>query len=334
MATTVADVGSGDPKAVDGGPRTGPPRARRVRGAAVPGALVSGAPWCRWALSDAAGALFVSDGFTGTVNEVGPEGRLTAWSTAVRSPNGHEVLPDGTHVVMEQGSVTGGTPERPAGIAHLDADGRMLRLIDRDEQGRHFRAPNDVAVDPVRGGFWFTDPGAFGETGPGRVLRVTTDWQVQTVADDVSHPNGIVLRPDGGTPLVGESLRNRVLAFPVDGAGRPGERRVFAELPSQPNPWTQGEAAPDGMALDEQGRLYVCHFGSGDIRVFGPDGRLLANLGSGASSVTNLAFTGPARDTLVVAAANGDSYAEIDRGGRLIALTLPGTTGVSLVRAP
>lgn len=282
---------------------------------------------------DAAGTLFVSDGFTGAVNTVAADGRITPWSTAVRSPNGHKVLPDGTHVVMEQGSVTGGTPERPAGVAHLDGDGRLLRLIDRDDRGRPFNAPNDVAVDPVRGGFWFTDPGPFGESRPGRVFRVTPDWQVQTVVDgDAAYPNGIVLRPDGRTLFVGESLANRVVAFPVDGDGRLGERRVFATLPSQPNPWTGGEAQPDGMALDEQGRLYVCHFGSGDVRVFGADGQLLASLGSGASSVTNLAFTGPARDTLVVAAANGDSLADIQQGGRLVALTLPGTAGIALVR--
>jgi len=102
-------------------------------------------------------------------------------------------------------------------------------------------------------------------------------------------------------------------------------------LPSQPNPWTGGEAEPDGTALDEAGNLYVVHFGAGVVRVFDRRGRLRGSLGSGSSSITNLAFGGPRRNQGSLYAVNGASLAEREHGGRIVRLTLPGVRGVPLI---
>jgi gluconolactonase len=83
------------------------------------------------------------------------------------------------------------------------------------------------------------------------------------------------------------------------------------------------------MALDRAGNLYVAHFGAGVVRVFDPQGRLLGTLGSGASSITNLAFGGAAMNELYLYAANGNSLAEFTQGGRIVRLTLPGVEGIS-----
>jgi gluconolactonase len=166
----------------------------------------------------------------------------------------------------------------------------------------------------------------------GRIFYVGPDWSIRTVSDgEVAFPNGIVLRPDGRTLLVAESLRNRVVQFRVRQAGVLGAPRVFTDLPSQPNPWTGGEAEPDGMALDEDGRLYVAHFGAGVVRVVDRTGRVLGSYGSASSSITNLAFGGPQRDELYLYAARGDSLEEFGEGGRIVVLTLPGTRGAPLL---
>lgn len=229
---------------------------------------------------DGDGRLYVSDPSGNAVLRIAESGEPEVWAE-VRMPNGHKVLPDGTHVVLEQG-------EEGGAVAHLSADGEIIRRIEADDEGRSLRFPNDLALDPENGGFYFTDPGPFMAGEPSRVFYVDADWRISTVSDgQIDFSNGVVLRPGGGTLLVAESLQNRVLAFPVSGPGELGEPEVFARLPSQPNPWTNGEAEPDGMALDEAGNLYVAHFGAGVVRVFNPSGDLLGSLGSGASTITN-----------------------------------------------
>lgn len=273
---------------------------------------------------DRQGQLFVSDPFVNKIQQVLPDGQIREWANA-NMANGHKVLADGTHVVMEQGE--------NAAIAFLDANGRIIRRITQDDQGRRFRYPNDVTPDLINGGFYFTDPGEFMKYEPGRIFYVNRQGQVRTLSDGaVDFPNGIVLRPDGRTLLVAESLQNRVLEFAVTSPGQIASRfRVFATLPSFPNPWTNGEAEPDGMALDETGNLYVAHFGAGLVHVFALNGQLLGSLGTGSNSITNLAFGGADLNELYIYAANGNSIREFERGGRIVRLTLPNVQGVRLL---
>ena len=85
------------------------------------------------------------------------------------------------------------------------------------------------------------------------------------------------------------------------------------------------------MALDAAGNLYVAHFGAGVVRVFDPTGELIGTLGSGASTITNLAFGGEAMNELYLYAANGNSLEEFEEGGRIVRLTLPDVTGLPLI---
>lgn len=272
---------------------------------------------------DREGHLYVSDTFNNAVLRISKDGTAQVWAS-VSMPNGHKVLPDGTHVVLEQGQQGGA-------VAYVNPNGQVIRRITTDDKGRRLRYPNDIALDLRSGGFYFTDPGQFMANDPGRVYYVNARGNIRTVSDnEIDFPNGIVLRPDGQTLLVGESLQNRVLEYQVRSPGQIERSRVFAILPSQPNPWTNGEAQPDGMALDEAGNLYVAHFGAGVVRVFDRSGRLLGSLGTGASSITNLAFGGPNLNELYIFAANGNSLEEINQGGRIVRLTLPGVRGLAL----
>lgn len=197
---------------------------------------------------DRQGRLFISDAFNNVVWLISETGEAQVWAN-VSLPNGHKVLADGIHVVMEQA-------ESGGAVVYLNAEGQIVNRLRQDEQGRMLRSPNDIAVDLQNGGFYFTDPGPFMADAPGRIYYVNAAGQICTVSDgEVDFPNGIVLRPDGNTLLVAESLQNRVLEFLVEGPCQLGPARIFATLPSQPNAWTNGEAEPDGMALD---KLEIC----------------------------------------------------------------------------
>ena len=197
---------------------------------------------------DRAGMGYVSDTQHGTIYSVTTDGRTAVWAKTT-APNGHKILPDGTHLVCDKGAVL-----------HLDASGKRLPDAATECDGKPLRAPNDLTIDP-RGGFYFTDPGGSDVKNPiGTVHYVDRQGKTHLVAQGLAFPNGIVLRPDGKTLLVGESGHNRILTFPVLSPGKLGTQRTFARLPAKQG--DQIDNAPDGMALDDQGDLFVAHYGT------------------------------------------------------------------------
>jgi gluconolactonase len=89
-----------------------------------------------------------------------------------------------------------------------------------------------------------------------------------------------------------ETYRNRILRYQVGPDGAIGEREEFAALP--------GGDGPDGMAFDEAGNLYVAHYGGGKVAIFAPTGEMIDQIPVPGAFVTNVAFGGPDRRTLVI----------------------------------
>jgi gluconolactonase len=98
-----------------------------------------------------------------------------------------------------------------------------------------------------------------------------------------------VLSPERKFLYVSETQLNRILRFPVTGAGKLGPMQVFAKLPMR-----EGHTAePDGMAIDMEGNLYVAHLGTSSVQVLDPGGRLIHTLPAGVYDASNLVFGGP-----------------------------------------
>ncbi|HEX8292385.1 MAG TPA: SMP-30/gluconolactonase/LRE family protein, partial [Pyrinomonadaceae bacterium] len=147
------------------------------------------------------------------------------------------------------------------------------------------------------------------------------------VAEGLAFPNGIVLRPDGRTLLVGESQHNRILSYEVVAPGKLGRRRVFAELPTKGGGQIANE--PDGICLDRAGNLYVAHYGMRQVQVLSPAGRLLRRYAAGNLTTSNVAFGGPRMDQLYVTGALGE---EKGTPGGLFRLDLKGVRGLKILR--
>ncbi|KAA2235034.1 SMP-30/gluconolactonase/LRE family protein [Salinarimonas soli] len=104
--------------------------------------------------------------------------------------------------------------------------------------------------------------------------------------------------------------------------GRPGERQRFAHL-------TPDVGHPDGMAVDAQDHVWVCHWGGGRVTRFAPDGSVERIVEIPAAQVTKCAFGGPDLATLyVTSAAIGRDRAEDPAAGHVFAVDTDGIRGL------
>ncbi|HEY0100794.1 MAG TPA: SMP-30/gluconolactonase/LRE family protein, partial [Pyrinomonadaceae bacterium] len=136
---------------------------------------------------DRDGAIYISDVYNGTIYRIGADGTARSWAQT-GAPNGHKILPDGTHLVCDG---------KERAVLRLDSAGKIMGKASSESEGKPLRAPNDLTLDP-RGGFYFTDPGGSNVENPiGTVHYVDTRGQTHLVAGGLAFPYGIALRPDG-----------------------------------------------------------------------------------------------------------------------------------------
>ena len=245
------------------------------------------------------------------VTKVTPEGKGTTWAET-GAPNGHKILADGTHLICDA--------SRHA-VLHLDANGKELDPAATESDGEPLRGPNDLTLDPSTGGVYFTDPASSNEkNADGSIHYIDSRGKTHTVARGFAFPNGIVIRPGGRELLVGESKKNRILAFPVLVPGKVGSPRVLVDLPEKGE--GQIDNQPDGITLDAEGNLYVAHYGMRQVQVISPEGKIIRRYPGGNLTTSNVAFSGPSMDRL---------YVTGGEPGGLYRLDLKGVRGLTIL---
>jgi len=190
-------------------------------------------------------------------------------------------------------------------------DGNESSVLYGDEDATGF---NDLTVDPdgriVVGVLRFR-PFAGEQPVPGEFVGLDHGSATEVLAG-VEWPNGCAFAP-GGTTFYGcDYERGVVLAAEREPDGRYGDAHVAIECPG-------GDA--DGMAVDENGGVWVALGGRGTVGRFTPDGELDSEVEVPAGFVSSVCFGGAdGRDLFVTTAGDpGDPDA-------------PG--GVYMARAP
>jgi sugar lactone lactonase YvrE len=200
------------------------------------------------------GTWWVSDFYRRTVSRVTPDGAETVVVEVEQQPSGLGWLPDGSLVVVSM------------------KDRRVLRYADgalgthADLAGHCGGHLNDLVVDAhgrvFVGDFGFDLMGG-GTAATASLKRIDADGTVSVAAEGLQFPNGAVITPDGGTLVVGETLGYRYTAFDVGADGSLTNRRVWASLGPEVTGTTVDEVlgqlvvAPDGCALDAEGRIWA-----------------------------------------------------------------------------
>ena len=241
---------------------------------------------------DGDGNLYFSDVLGGGVYRRAPDGEITTVVPKRRGVGGIVLHFDGGVVVSGRD------------IVHVrEGENRRLLAVDgvlgwndicADSAGRVYagslRFPVfDPEVEPV----------------PGELWRIDAVDQAVALYEGVVHANGVALSPGERTVFHSDTRSNVILVHELSEDGTARGRRAFHFPPG----------APDGMAVDSQGLLWVASARSGCVARLTPDGEIDRVLDVPAQTVTSVCFAPDGEPELYVVTA--DNTEELERRGTI-----------------
>ena len=207
------------------------------------------------------------------------------------------------------------------GFATFDLETQELTLIANTEAHITGNRFNDGKCDPA-GRFWAGTMAYENPKDSGSLYRLDTDLSVHKIFGNVAISNGIVWSLDHTTMYYIDTLRKNVRAFDYDNdTGDISNERVIIKVPEE-------IGMPDGMAIDNEGMLWVAHYGGSCVSRWNPNtAQLLLKIDLPVTQVTACAFGGPNLDTLfITSAAQELDAAELERqplAGGLFSIKTP-----------
>jgi gluconolactonase len=187
--------------------------------------------------------------------------------------------------------------------------------------GMPFSRPNDLIV-ARNGGIYFTDPGLTKQQAeelvkrnggkplsprlPPAVYYIAPGQTPVKIEDKLIRPNGVQLNRDETKLYVDDSNGDQVIVWDMRPNGLVENRRAFATLKgrsSRDNGLGGIKTFADGMTVDNDDRLYVAT--GGGVEVFSPQGQHLGIIPVRCppADCQNIAFSGPAKQTLYIGGA-------------------------------
>lgn len=214
-------------------------------------------------------------------------------------------------------------------------NGRVSRVwLDYIEPGLPDNRFNDGKCDP-RGRFVAGTMSMKKTRGAGALHSLerdtkTGEYTVQTLVRDVTTSNGTTWSPTGETMYYIDTPTLRVDAFDYDlDTGQVANRRTIIEF-------AEGVGRPDGMTIDAEGMLWICHWEGARVTRWNPTtGELLQTIPMPVRRVTSCAFGGPDLDRLYITTASvglsEEELAEQPLAGGLFMIE-PGVKGLPMNR--
>jgi gluconolactonase len=230
---------------------------------------------------DAAGNLYVTDVPFGRIFRIDAQGEWEQVAEWDGEPNGAKFLNDRELLV---------TDYRNGLMACNVTTGAVRPYLERRNSER-FKGVNDLVFDSI-GNLYFTDQGQTGLHDPtGRLYRLRPSGQLDLLLANVPSPNGVALSPDERVLYLAVTRGNQVWRVPLLEDGSVSKVSAFFT--------SYGPSGPDGVAVDEAGRVIVANPGLGHAWVLNhrAEPELVLRSCAGAS-LTNVAFGGPDRRTL------------------------------------
>jgi gluconolactonase len=230
---------------------------------------------------DAGGNLYVADIPFGRVFRIDTHGEWELVAQWDGEPNGMKFLNNTELLITDYKN----------GLMSLNIQTGYVRPYLERRNSERFKGVNDLVLD-AKGNVYFTDQGQTGMHDPsGRVYRLSLDGKLDLILNNVPSPNGIVLSPDERFLFVAATRGNCVWRMPLLPDGSVSKVGQFFT--------SYGPSGPDGLAMDESGRLLVANPGLAYVWVLSHHAEPEEVLtGPKGASLTNIAFGGEDRKTL------------------------------------
>lgn len=223
-------------------------------------------------------------------------------------PNGHLFrygTGNGKVIRVLDGPVLGAAAlQRDGGIALFGGHGGIwmwageLHTVSDETAGVRGTRFNDAIADPTGRVLSGTMPTV---TAPSVLHAIEPNGEARVVVEGLGQSNGMALSHDGRTLFHVDTKAGLVRAFDYDvDTGCPRSPHVITRFPST-------EGVPDGLAMDEEGSLWVAMWGGGCVLRVNATGRIIGKLVVPTPLVSSVAFGGAELSDLFITTAGGDN---------------------------
>jgi len=225
---------------------------------------------------DRKGNLWCVDIPFGRIFRIDAKGEWTLVAEYDGWPNGLKIHKDGRIFICDY----------KKGLLALDPKSGRIETVLGTAFSEGFKGLNDLHF-AANGDLYFTDQGQSGIADPtGRVYRLRVNGELQRLVTNAPSPNGITLNNKNSQVYVAITRAQQIWRLPLMSGGTPSKTGVAIQL-------SGGHAGPDGIEMDAEDGLVVCHLGVGIWRF---DANMLpthlVHAGKHHRLMTNIAFQG------------------------------------------
>lgn len=201
-----------------------------------------------------------------------------------------DVAPDGSNEKVAEAESMLGLESDARGIVAAGINTSSILLIDPSDGSHVVIASGPPLVDPnfVVTTAWDTILVSDDRRGEGTIYEVTWEGDVSTWVEGVPSPNGMVFSLDGSTLYVAATFEDLDTSFEEVGLWTVTVSNGEAGTPEK---WVDFDdsSAPDGVAIDSEGNVYVALNTAGQIAKVDLEGNV-TTLATGLLGPASLAF--------------------------------------------
>lgn len=182
-------------------------------------------------------------------------------------------------------------------IASYDLGTEKLAWLTEVEAGLPLNRFNDGKCD-AKGRLWIGTLSTKFTQGSGSLYRISKDLNPEKQLDQLTISNGMAWTADNLTFYFIDTPTRQIKAFHFElETGEIEFDRVAVEIPAD-------LGFPDGMCIDQEGMLWVAHYGGSGVYRWNPTtGELLEKIDLPVPHITSCAFGGEKMDTLLITTA-------------------------------